>query len=113
MGACCVQRETMAQAHGDSARGIDERTAAVSKADMTPRQLKILNDKVNESVGLEFPVDTDGAINEDEEYKKDEQIAFSHGTIEVSDTTSGKEEDVQPESEDMPFGISKYEHSSP
>ena len=50
MGACCVQRETMAQAHGDSARGIDERTAAVSKADMTPRQLKILNDKVNESV---------------------------------------------------------------
>ena len=46
--------------------------SAVKLEDMTPRQQKILNDKVNESVGLEFPVDTDGAINEDEEYKKNE-----------------------------------------
>ena len=72
MGACCVQRESQTSAYGDAAKGIDERTAAVKLDDMTPRQLKILNDKVNESVGLEFPVDTDGAINEDEEYKRDE-----------------------------------------
>ena len=72
MGACCVQREQMSSAYGDAAKGIDERTAAVKLEEMTPRQQKILNDKVNESVGLEFPVDTDGAINEDEEYKRNE-----------------------------------------
>ena len=50
MGACCVQRETMSSAYGDEKKGIDERTAAVKLEDMTPRQQKILNDKVNESV---------------------------------------------------------------
>ena len=51
MGACCVQRETMSSAYGDgSQEGIDKRTAAVKLEDMTPRQQKILNDKVNESV---------------------------------------------------------------
>ena len=85
---------------------------------MTPRQQKIINEKVNESVGLEFPVDTDGAINEDEEFiKKNDGIAFSHGTIEVSDSASAnlieyKEEDVQPE-EEMPFVMSQYEYGSP
>ena len=50
MGACCVQRETMSSAYGDAEKGIDKSTAAVNINDMTPRQQKILNDKVNESV---------------------------------------------------------------
>ena len=40
----------MSSAYGDEKKGIDERTAAVKLEDMTPRQQKILNDKVNESV---------------------------------------------------------------
>ena len=52
---------------------------------------------MNETDGLEFPLNTSGAVAEDDDLEKEEKdaIAFSHKTIEVSDTGSKQQQYLQ------------------
>ena len=48
--------------------------------------------KLDETAGFEFPLNTTGAVQEDVDLDKNDAVAFSARTIEVSDSASAVSE---------------------
>lgn len=100
------------------ARDESTKAALYGKDSATPRDDKEKQD-LDETLGIEFPLNTSGALDEEEneieKMRHKEGVAFSTNTIEVSDTGSNNQqaafayveyqEDPSAVSEGIPFAV--------